>query len=289
MFLNPGKWERRPCKLKDGYVVALEGVPSQVYNLKDHYRQPGRPSLYVEFANIGDSDEKVLEFYNHYGFLGFNNHLAYFNQISLDSIDYLEFDEYYSSLDEARSKVVSDTKEPLDYIYTEVLRMHIILDLLEALASKDNISTAEILTELDQYTVRPSDLVNDPNICPPEEPVDYSKLNPDELDYIGHIKVAEEIDQRLIDFKPVTKWDPFSRKFASEWPTKSLLSAMYAMLHSDLVEDIKVRKCRSETCYMYFTVIGDDERKIYCDDKCARAQAQREYRRRKKILQGRKE
>lgn len=70
--------------------------------------------------------------------------------------------------------------------------------------------------------------------------------------------------------------------FTEFWDTPHLLSAMYVMFYMDLTRGVTLRKCQNQTCRQFFTVYGNDERKIYCSESCANAQKQREYRRRKK-------
>ena len=72
------------------------------------------------------------------------------------------------------------------------------------------------------------------------------------------------------------------RCFTSSWYAPHLLSAMYVMFYMDLTRGIILRKCHNQTCKGFFSIYGNDERKIYCNESCASSQKQREYRRRKK-------
>lgn len=71
-----------------------------------------------------------------------------------------------------------------------------------------------------------------------------------------------------------------SRPWQWEWTVPSLLAACYLMLYLDLVEGMRYLQCANETCTRTFTPSRSDHK--YCSDSCARAQAQREYRRREK-------
>ena len=70
----------------------------------------------------------------------------------------------------------------------------------------------------------------------------------------------------------------------------SLASALMVQLHNLMVDGLQIRRCANETCGRPFTrqrgrVLKGQYRNtgvIYCDAACAKAQMQREYRRRKR-------
>lgn len=62
-----------------------------------------------------------------------------------------------------------------------------------------------------------------------------------------------------------------------------LLAAMYIMFMLDATRGLTHRLCANEPCKQPF--MPQDDRQIYCSEPCARAQVQREYRRRKKLDQ----
>jgi hypothetical protein len=70
----------------------------------------------------------------------------------------------------------------------------------------------------------------------------------------------------------------------------SLASALMVQLHNLMVDGLQIRRCANETCGRPFTrqrgrALKGQYRNtgvIYCDAACAKAQMQREYRRRKR-------
>jgi len=66
------------------------------------------------------------------------------------------------------------------------------------------------------------------------------------------------------------------------WKAPTLLSAMYMELFLYFSLNEKVRRCKNKTCSDYFKIIGNDTRKIYCCEACAKLEAKRMQRAREK-------
>jgi len=66
------------------------------------------------------------------------------------------------------------------------------------------------------------------------------------------------------------------------WKAPTLLSAMYMELFLYFSLNEKVRRCKNKSCSDYFKIIGNDTRKIYCCEACAKLEAKRMQRAREK-------
>ena len=101
---------------------------------------------------------------------------------------------------------------------------------------------------------------------------------------------AEAMSAGLDEFRVRVEWRVALRPYWSAAPRPDLYSAMCLQLFNLMVSDLPVRQCENEMCGRSFVwQLGRaeygqhrTEGVKYCSASCARAQAQREYRRRKK-------
>jgi len=113
--------------------------------------------------------------------------------------------------------------------------------------------------------------------------INYEGLNDDFVFLEATETLSRWINKKLDGVRPVLSSSITSDySFQGLWKAPHLLSSMYVMFYMDLTRGVILRKCQNKTCKDFFAIYGNDERKIYCNEGCASAQKQREYRQRKK-------
>ena len=117
---------------------------------------------------------------------------------------------------------------------------------------------------------------------PPSEAWSYAAKYWPELDS------TQAMNLGLEPYKVRVEFHGYGDDYSAEVPTPDLYSAMALQLFNLVVEDLPIRRCANERCGRRFVrQIGRveygqwrTEGVKYCTNTCARAQAQREYRRR---------
>lgn len=113
--------------------------------------------------------------------------------------------------------------------------------------------------------------------------ISLEKFNDNIVRFLAAKLFAHWVNQKLIGVNPLLSSSLTDDCcFTSSWYAPHLLSAMYVMFHTDLTGGVILRKCQSQTCNKFFSIYGNDERKVYCCEGCSSSQKQRDYRRRKK-------
>lgn len=212
-----------------------------------------------------------------------------FNYLPLTTTEPNKQDEQPKSLFELYTKALLTPKtEDVSEFVKEIARMRVIIILLEAVNTKDKDSLKTGIDFLDEMNwVETEDELEWrplPNEYKPIWEIRKEIADTEHLVYWALKSIRREINRQLINVNPILeKHGPFlNEKFYGTWEANSLLSAMYVMLYMDLIGEKAIKKCQNKTCPEWFTIYGNDDRKIYCDSVCARQQAQREYRKRKK-------
>ncbi len=166
-------------------------------------------------------------------------------------------------------------RENIDYFILEIKKMRLLMYLKQAFDEsniqkmRDNCSKLSQLSGMDYI----KEIIEKMNTN------DINLLKP----LVGNV-ISSIINPNLSNANPIIIYDTESNLFSSikGWSCNSLLTAMYVMIYLDFAQGTKNRKCENVTCDKWFPIYANDERKIYCDLKCAQAQASREYRLRKK-------
>lgn len=305
-------WDIKSCRLNNDFIEEIKGLPEGLYNPFDHYRNGGT-ELYLQFIAIDENDpQSILRFINTYGFLGFRNDRERMYSESINSVidshqKINESTERLASLlikqasknpafaDEAIQSIswkpnielspedyndlfsiaqLEPESESLGDIKQEILVMRALVLLWQALRAKHR---EDVLTQLENLYLLDHD----------DDTVDPMSRFKDLADTVLWYKAADSlsrwVNQRLSGVTPsLGNMFAESCSFTGLWYSPHLLSAMYVMFFMDLTQGVILRKCQNKTCKEFFSVYGGDERKIYCSDRCAKAHAQREYRRRQK-------
>lgn len=265
-------WPVRPCKIENdkiSWIEWLDGeyVPVTLYNPFKLHNQENEQCLYLRFAGINENKlEEILEFTSKFGLLGINS--------NLESLLIYERDE--------------DKKEDVGVIRKEIARIRSIVLLRQEMShnmpdKSKLIANINMLNDILIKDTRKS-YKSIPFYTYPNRSIKNSINSQKTEDLLSIAKeiISEEITRQIANVVPLLKLSVLKDKFIGSWKVPNLLSAMYIMLYTDLIENKMLRKCRNETCGNFFKIYGNDDRKIYCNNSCARLQAQREYRRRKK-------
>jgi hypothetical protein len=196
-----------------------------------------------------------------------------------------------SGLDESDLReLMIDTQlekyESIHEIKIEIMRMRYILRLWECMASND-INYIYEKTKALVYLARTETRKHKEQFYP----FDIEEIPTTVVTalYYARAVMSAEINKQLKLVHPrisVTDIKEFYRNpeksFGGLWIAPDLLAAMYTMIYMDFTQGKKVRKCKNETCSKWFEIYGNDERKIYCDPKCANTQGKRMSRRAKR-------
>ena len=291
-------WCTSPCEIKDGIkIVRIATEPTKLYNPFYYYKKDSFSSLYLQFASIDTlNSESILNFINKFGFLGLDIRkriVMIEKELGLLSIDLLKYISGTGSILEDNEKLISISKnafkltvgsdyslshqsinqENLDDISYEIEKLKNILILIQ---KKDTATTEELYKlifnasdDYERYFF--------------EEHLNGFKNNTDTLRLHINNLIMDTINKEIDYVSPMLTLNPsVDSKFQPRWNTKTLISVMYTMLYLDLVQGVTIKECQNITCGNFFEVYGHNDRKIYCDDNCAKSNASRQYRKREK-------
>lgn len=248
------KWQKKQCEIIGDKIVEVLSVFGEDYT-KNVYRPFETSDIHLKFASINENDNKdIINFINNYGFL-------------------------HEKLDQSYKKITPEW-EYLNTFQKEVRDFKSIVKIYELLK---NVSFSQL-----------HNLVwKNPNFQSLKEEVDdfisrsyidptYMDKHKEEIIRIAIMSIiSHKIDCAISNSKPsLYPIDLKECTFALVWDTKDLLDTIYIMFMNDLTNSKKIRQCRNDTCSNFFQIYGNDERKEYCSTSCAKAQAQREYRKR---------
>lgn len=257
MALFDGKylpWTALPCEVRDGRVRIKSGY-GRTYNIMDYDGYSGKPSLYSIFAQIReDRPQDIAGFCSEFGDLG------------------LQYTRIYR-----RAGGGSGKGESVDDIIREILRMKAILSMLAAIGLNDKPRIFDQLSKLNKMAFD-ADL----------EYIDETKeeLREEVFSSDGSNmalgRIADELNLFLQDINPALTVNYETGLLTSGWTIDSLIASMYFMLFIDISKGKYVKRCENETCGRFFPTRADKMNTKYCCADCARAQANRQYRRREK-------
>ncbi len=309
-------WDIKPCRLNGDYIEEIKGLPDSLYNPFDQYRKGDR-ELYLQFIAVDENDpQSILEFITTYGFLGFKNDTERMYRENIDlvvdsqkrvnetekdlaalyiklaaknpdfapiAIESLKnepiLDTSKMLSDEEYSELVSiaqmePEREYIEDIKQEILTMRTLVLLWQALKGKHR---EGVLSQLENLYILDFD---DDSVDPMSR---FKNLEEAVLWYKAGELLSRWVNRKLSGVMPLLGNVLIDNcSFTGSWYSPNLLSAFYVMFYLDLTQGVTLRKCQNKTCKEFFSAYGGDDRKIYCGDRCAKAHAQREYRRRKK-------
>lgn len=244
-------WYRQPLKVDEGMIVRLPGelAKSESYNPFDHYNREGKPSLYLQFANLDPEDiEGIQRFIFDYGLLGLN------------------------PCPSEEAILIKNCIESIDDIKNEIICMKNFLFAIDTMSKKD--VSPDILIE---HIVKITTSLK----YPQDKMVESLNKYRDDIETLGYFAmhyVSEGVSEQLKGVSPQLSFYYPSREFIARWDIQSLLSAMYCMLYMDLTEGKTIRQCHNLNCNKFFVVHPSETRKEYCSRSCTMVQSQRNRR-----------
>lgn len=299
--------QRHPCEIKNGRVWKMPGVPSEQYNVLDFNGYSGTPPLFVRFASLDENTpEKIRDFCSQFGLIKFDRDRANswmqqdtedfppewisdntqlnrediirwlasepVESIGMDYVEYQEWaqEQYEKMLEE--EEFTRENSSGLNDIRFEILQMRTILECLNAIRMESE--------ELICLNLRKAMCLNRYGTL--DNLYRYKLKLEGSVKYYALVKITEIVNQYLKTISPIVEVDAFSNKLTSGWKARDVLSAMYLMLSLDISKGNLMKHCENETCNRFFSVAIDKTDTKYCSPACARAQASRQYRRRKK-------
>lgn len=266
----------------DRYKVIVEEqeAPEEIYDPFEYYfkRDEGE-SLYLEFANLDPNNEKeMLYFVNRYGLLGLRHPSPPLSWGTGSGWKRA----VGALLKMPKAELVSDFR-------WEWLYLNVLLDLWRALQGREEQS----LRRAYQACLKSLSISCEDGIMPSSK---WIPLLAGDTSWDPWAALSQPLDALLLDARRVFVLMLNSRMqagphlvleegtFSPRWATGTVLGAMYTMLYLDVTKGRWIRECQNETCGQTFATWRDN--KIYCNQFCARAQAQREYRKRLKEKKG---
>lgn len=257
MALFDGKylpWTALPCEVRDGRV-RLKSAYGRIYNVMDYDGYSGKPALYSIFAEIReDRPQDIAGFCSEFGDLG------------------LEYTSIYR-----RAGSGSGKGESIDDIRREILRMKNILSILAAIGLNDKPRVFAQLYELNKLAFD----VDLEDLNEIEEEIREVVFASDGSNIVLG-RIADELNLFLQDINPALTVNYETGLLTNGWNIDSLIAGMYFMLFIDISKGKYVKHCENETCGRFFPTPADKMNTKYCCADCARAQANRQYRRREK-------
>lgn len=275
---------KMPCRIikDDIYFIPTDPRKLKIFYPFDYYECQNEPSLYLQFISIDETNLKqISDFINRFGYIeeytiDENDPVREKIRLLIDTainMGKTEFDSEAQALilQLSRCSYNDLLNIPLKNKYQSyILQMRSIAKLWK---SQNNDEIIEALTDMVNYGVQ----ITPPFCLSNVLKLDIGKAAFDENKYSI---LSMVFDWMLKNTNTVLKWDSVNKKFYSSWKCNDLLTVMYVMMFMDVTNNKVIRKCENDTCGKFFEVKGNYKDKIYCDNKCARAQAQREYRKR---------
>lgn len=170
-----------------------------------------------------------------------------------------------------------NSSEDIEDIKREIKIMRSILDTLYAIGIQD-----EQLLKVSMREIWSLEILYDGGTRDKETIKELEDIYFDDkltLVYQAKYMITKTINEYLQDISPGLE-NNYCMTFNGGWVINSLISAIYLMLYLDLSKNKLVKQCENASCQQWFSVSADNMDKKYCSNSCARAQAQREYRRR---------
>lgn len=90
------------------------------------------------------------------------------------------------------------------------------------------------------------------------------------------------INSYINEITPVLEYNNCKIECNGQWRCPTLLSAMYFELYLAYCNKRIIKKCKNKTCNKYFPIYGNDKRKQYCNNACAKLEWQRNKRERER-------
>lgn len=291
------EWFRTRYYIENGRILPIPGAAGEYYNPFDHYDSenggiPGE-SLHIQFANWDFSNDKgVEEFCNTWGVLGLGKRSPLFPGIAISLKERYRVKPVIDiPNDEHRARLEPwhYIAEPVDEFIKEAVFFKWAVLAGNAL-KEDNIQEQErLLAEITKATKMVSCSsgqqvrmygYDGSTPLPPwgcdlfilMEWLEHDNLSSKEQLELGF---NELISTCLQYIHPV-----MTRGFVLKWQFPSLLDALYMMLALDYQKERFIRVCKSTTCNKVFATDRGD--RIFCSRKCAKRQADRDYRERER-------
>lgn len=259
--IRDSQWGKKPVRIEGDRVRSIfdPWLPWQFYSPFDFFGRDREESLYMRFAAL-ESNEDIRSFVNDFGFLGLQG----------------------SSMRKVMMENDAEVEESLTEIKFQISRMHILLNLQQALTEKNLLKAKQSLLTL-RSACKGRRLIFISGIIDPDNPHGYDENIDEEGEWDivrldGYHAIVQEISHELQDVHQTLIYDFSTENYKGQWIVPTLLSAMYTMFSLDLQGGKILRKCQNTTCLKYFEVYANDTRKIYHDPSCAALQAQRNYR-----------
>lgn len=297
------EWFRTRYYIENGRILPIPGAAGEYYNPFDHYDSenngiPGE-SLHIQFANWDFStDRGVEDFCNKWGILGLGMRNLLIPRVAASAREKYRVRQDMidlSNMQKAKQEPWHYIAEPVDEFVKEASFFKWAIWAGNALKENDKEEQERLLAEITKATKMVSCLsgqqvrmygYDGSTPLPPwgcdlfilMEWLEHDNLSPKEqLELVFN----ELISTCLQYIHPV-----MTQGSVLKWQFPSLLDALYMMLALDYQKERFIRVCKSTTCNKVFATDRGD--RIFCSRKCAKRQADRDYRERERLKKERR-
>lgn len=278
--IDTWKWSKiEKVYIENEKILPCRGVKIESYNpfnfidSKESWDNFLAQSIFTSFLSLNiDKEEEIIKFTQDYGYLYFD----------LKSLDLFNIITYMDGTTVDYSDDVFNAFS-LDLFKVEWCKLYIIVNLYQIIGNQE-LDTKEFYDEIilaKKYFKNEllEDIIQNNNM--EEKTEGFSKVIFDKEISINFI--VEELRDRLnkIRICPVANYQNFTIR--ESWSSIDLISVLYYIFYISIRDEKILRKCGNKSCNNFFYIKGDDMRKKFCMDMCAKVEANRRYRKKKRM------
>lgn len=240
--------------IKDDFIQPVNALNPDLKEVITNIVNPiNDETLFFNFVSIDTNDNNsIINFCNKNGLLGIGGKLLLKNNVEINTY-----------------------KEKVSDFISEINKMRAVLDMKNALDEGNFSAFKEKFLPFYEGNYKNENLLRFLKIM---------KFDLTSLDISSGYKLITILINNYLQYSvaPQLQFDLSNSSFLGSWESTSLISAMYFEIFLEFSQNSKIRKCCNTTCKGYFKIIGNDLRKIYCCNDCAKLQGKRNERKKKK-------
>lgn len=263
------EWYRTRYYVEEGRILPIPGAKVETYSPFEYYERENAgivgESLHIQFANRDfSSNKRIEEFCNTWGILGLGHRKLFAPWYAKPLEEGMEKYRIKTSLPpgvHGRKIEPWNYAEPVEEFLREAMLFRWALLAGSALRENNEEEQRRLLAEITGGKAE-----GDAGLVEEQLLTMYLQQVNAHLDYVRPCLVGVIGEGEFYNIL--------------QWRFSSLLDALYMMLVLDFQKERYIKVCRSTTCQKIF--VTDRQDKVYCSEKCAENQANRDYRERER-------